>query len=433
MPEAARIHDQVEHTPAMAALLAGAVAGAVIGAAIVLTGGAAAPAIAAVAVAACAGASLGGGLGQLVGSLVPAIETGPITDPCAKGVFVNGRPAARSAGEGGIGGDYVDCSGQPFLPFPSHPHRVIAEGSATVFIEGLPAARIGDRTSCGSKIAEGSGDVFIWGGTKQYGEIESEVPWYAEAILLGLGLVGGVGAIALAGKGLRVLYACRFAGGLVGGWGGGAAGHWIGGNIYGEGSKGQLILSFGGGFLGGGLGAGIAGGRPIYQPIQRWAAQRNFPERQSWYNCGPQSCQQIVRSATGKNIAEMEMEQIAVNTGVYSRARGTVAGGEAAILKAAGVPAHAEPCAPQNIQRALDQRKGVVSGHNTDLLWSDPSVRGNTHAVHTTGLVRDANGKVTHYVINDTGTGEAGKLIPAKQYEGSLDGGPIVVTDGSIW
>jgi RHS repeat-associated protein len=187
--EAARRQDEVEHSAALAALFAGALAGAVIGAAVVLTGGLAAGAIAAALFAGATGASLGGSLGQFVGSLLKK-KTGNILDPCASKVFINSRPAARSAGDGGQGGDYVDCSGAPFVPFSSHPHRVIAEGSATVFIEGLPAARKGDRISCGAKIAEGSSNVFIWGGTKQYAEIESEVPWYVELGLIILGFVG---------------------------------------------------------------------------------------------------------------------------------------------------------------------------------------------------------------------------------------------------
>jgi uncharacterized Zn-binding protein involved in type VI secretion len=40
---------------------------------------------------------------------------------------------------------------------------VVASGSSTVSINGLPAARIGDSLSCPSLIAEGSNNVFIGG------------------------------------------------------------------------------------------------------------------------------------------------------------------------------------------------------------------------------------------------------------------------------
>jgi len=184
--EAARHHDQVEHSAALAALFAGALAGALIGAAIVFSGGLA---VGPLLFAAASGASIGSGLGELVGSFLKR-KTGAINLPCASKVYINSRKAARSAGDGGKGGDFVNCSGAPFVPFSSHPQRVIAEGSGNVFIEGLPAARKGDRTSCDSKIAEGSANVYIGGGTRQYAEIESEVPWYVALAFFLLGFVG---------------------------------------------------------------------------------------------------------------------------------------------------------------------------------------------------------------------------------------------------
>ncbi len=47
-------------------------------------------------------------------------------------------------------------------------------------------------------------------------------------------------------------------------------------------------------------------------------------------------------------------------------------------------------------------------------------------------MVRDASGNVTHYVINDTGTGTSGRMVPADQFHQSLDNGPAVVTDAPI-
>ena len=38
-----------------------------------------------------------------------------------------------------------------------------AEGSSTVFVNGIPAARIGDPVACGSACARGSTDVFAGG------------------------------------------------------------------------------------------------------------------------------------------------------------------------------------------------------------------------------------------------------------------------------
>ncbi|WP_246540599.1 PAAR domain-containing protein [sulfur-oxidizing endosymbiont of Gigantopelta aegis] len=45
------------------------------------------------------------------------------------------------------------------------PHgRTIASGSSTVFINGVPATRLGDAISCGGVIIAGSGDVIIGDG-----------------------------------------------------------------------------------------------------------------------------------------------------------------------------------------------------------------------------------------------------------------------------
>lgn len=39
----------------------------------------------------------------------------------------------------------------------------LSRGSSTVFINGLPIARIGDPVSCGSSVAQGSSNVFAGG------------------------------------------------------------------------------------------------------------------------------------------------------------------------------------------------------------------------------------------------------------------------------
>jgi uncharacterized Zn-binding protein involved in type VI secretion len=66
-------------------------------------------------------------------------------------VFINGKPAARV-------GDPLGCE--------DGSTDTITEGSSNVFINGKPAARLGDATDHGGKISEGSPNVFIGtGGT----------------------------------------------------------------------------------------------------------------------------------------------------------------------------------------------------------------------------------------------------------------------------
>ena len=74
--------------------------------------------------------------------------------PLAEGrpdVYINGIPAGRV-------GDSYTSHGCPAHP----PHTgVVASGSGTVFINGRAAGRIGDPVSCGSSVAVGSPNVFV--------------------------------------------------------------------------------------------------------------------------------------------------------------------------------------------------------------------------------------------------------------------------------
>ena len=64
-------------------------------------------------------------------------------------VFINGVPAHR------VGDKWsVHCVG------PSCHDSKSSTGSGTVFVNGKPLARIGDNIACGSAIAQGSDNVF---------------------------------------------------------------------------------------------------------------------------------------------------------------------------------------------------------------------------------------------------------------------------------
>ncbi|QHG65307.1 PAAR domain-containing protein [Pseudomonas putida] len=230
---AARLGDPIEHSSALGGLLAGLAIGAgavLIGIAVVGTGGFGAVALAAMV---GAGAATGAGIGQLIGSLSFACsEAGQIRSGSSN-VSINGKSAARAHL------DNAECSKHPGGP------RILAQGSDTVYINGQPAARVGDRTVCDGKVSSGSPDVFIGGGTETTDAIDPEVPVILERAVMALGI-----ASALVFASPILVFA-----GLVGGVAGGMAGHWAGGELFGEGSDGQKLLAFGGALLGGGLGA----------------------------------------------------------------------------------------------------------------------------------------------------------------------------------
>ncbi len=70
-------------------------------------------------------------------------------------VSVDGLPVVRQ-------GDAYAPHACPTCPAPPHP-RMLAGGSSTVFINGLPAGRVGDPLSCGGAADKGSSSVSIGG------------------------------------------------------------------------------------------------------------------------------------------------------------------------------------------------------------------------------------------------------------------------------
>jgi len=83
----------------------------------------------------------------------PMVDPGPkphVGGPISAGspnVFIAGQPAARQT-------DMCVCVGPPDM---------IMKGSATVLINGLPAARVGDTTAHGGMIVMGAPTVMIGG------------------------------------------------------------------------------------------------------------------------------------------------------------------------------------------------------------------------------------------------------------------------------
>lgn len=124
-----------------------------------------------------------------VDALIPPSIEGQIATG-SKDVWINSLPAARAAAPPSME-DNVICamhgSGVP---------PMIAQGSDNVYIDSQPAARKGDKTTCGGTIAEGSGDVFIGGGTIEVRPVKDERPWWIAALGVAIGV-----ALALCGRG----------------------------------------------------------------------------------------------------------------------------------------------------------------------------------------------------------------------------------------
>ncbi|MDH2068765.1 PAAR domain-containing protein [Pantoea sp. GD03673] len=227
---AAREQDEIAHTASKGWMIAGLIGGAILGAAaVVVTGGAALVAVSAAAAGACAA----GGVGEVLGSMswAPRHNTGKLLSG-SPNVFTNNRAAIRAHLSKG------DCDEH------SGSSQRVAEGSDKVFINNFPAARIGDRLTCSAEISGGSTNVFIGGGKLQTDDINPEIPGWVNWLMMG---VGTAAVAVLASPAIALL-------GLAGAMGGGYAGNWVGGRLFGEGSDGQKWSMLAGSFAGGALG-----------------------------------------------------------------------------------------------------------------------------------------------------------------------------------
>ena len=229
------------HTLALPGALTGLLIGAAIGVAIVATGGLGAIAIGA-AIATTGGLGLAG---EYIGESMPGPPTGAIVEGSAT-IFINGRPAARATLSTAI------CR--------EGPPQKQATGAQTVYFDGMPAGRKEEKLTCSAKIIEGSGDVFIGGPSKQMLPMDPEVPAWLHNTMTAMMWGGTI----LATGGIAATYGIGAAlGSLAGGFGGGmlgsAGGRWAAEKL-GFGETGQRVAEVLGG-LGGSLFGGVKGFR----------------------------------------------------------------------------------------------------------------------------------------------------------------------------
>lgn len=210
MPPAARITDGLEHGLGLLGMIAGVAIGAALVAGTCATGGLLGAAL-------IAGTAAGAGLigGEAMNGLatifnLPGIPTGAIAFMASPNVLIGGLMAARAKLDGGA------CNGVYALYHWPLPTALIAQGSGTVFINGQPAARAGDKLVCGGIIKNGENTVLIGGPTvtvlaihdpeEMMKKFLSAVVLVSAVILTGGALIAGtltvgtvLGAVALIG------------------------------------------------------------------------------------------------------------------------------------------------------------------------------------------------------------------------------------------
>jgi uncharacterized Zn-binding protein involved in type VI secretion len=326
----------------------------------------------------------------MVTGVVPHVG-GPILPPGVPTVLIDFLPAATVT-------DMATCVGPP---------DVIVMGSAGVFINYLPAARLGDQTAHGGVIVMGSPTCII-------GEVGSGSPGAG-------GLTGVVAGLAAAG--------------VVGEFMANTSAFSQPGSGTGDQAPSSSLATYN-------------------QQMQAKAAQsaKFFSGAQSnkdtcalmttdsikWEKTGSSDppappfgikswietlwADMNISSTTPQN--EKEMIAVGISSGGYQFCNGTT--NPAAVMTSAGLPSQnvLSPSLEQ-IASAVEQGKGVLVGYDTRPVWGgrwavQPNPAG--HAVRVTAVQRDDSGNITGFYINDSGDGKAPKLVPADTFQSALDG-----------
>jgi hypothetical protein len=137
--------------------------------------------------------------------------------------------------------------------------------------------------------------------------------------------------------------------------------------------------------------------------------------------CGEVSCEGVLRKA-GVKVSENDIVDHAVNNGQCyvcddpAKSGGTSPEQQAQILSDYGVPAHVESSGTvDKLASQVQEGRGIILEANAGELWNDARYYGDggyNHAITVTGMDHDkATGKITGFYINDSGTGQAGRLV----------------------
>ncbi|WP_244967895.1 PAAR domain-containing protein [Xenorhabdus budapestensis] len=211
MPEAARLGDTIGYSSAMAGLVAGMIIGSLISAAGGILAGA-------LFVAGVAASCVGVGVLLIGASIAVGMAAGALGD-MARDACVSAGASSRSPSgtiESGSANVFINnkkaaiakrstvvCSKEDGI-------RQMAQGSDSVFINGLPASRVGDKTTCDAAVMTGSSNVLIGGGTKTEVPITPEIPKWAYIVsdltMFAAGLISFGGAASRGPGALQKLF-----------------------------------------------------------------------------------------------------------------------------------------------------------------------------------------------------------------------------------
>lgn len=201
--------------------------------------------------------------------------------------------------------------------------------------------------------------------------------------------------------------------------------------------EGSASVHIGGRTAGATLGGGGVTSQRACEQAARGRARGST--MQSWGNCGVESVRQLVNLTRGEHpIDETAMLNDVI---AHDEARpssdparhGTSnAYDNQSTLQRYGVAAGVHRMSFDEVLRAVAEGRGVITAHDTSVLWG-PGHSGS-HAVLVTGAVYDAEGRLTHVVINDTGAGRCSDNIPTDVFTRALlPVNVVLVTEHPVW
>lgn len=192
----------------------------------------------------------------------------------------------------------------------------------------------------------------------------------------------------------------------------------------------------------GGPDAGVTLGNPAagqVECLKAAAGRASGSTKQSYGNCAIESSRQIINRTTGANVDEQTLLDSAINSHnaddstVPSEKGGQSSAQTANVLNANGVPTSTQAQNMDNIQQAVAEGRGVISGHDVAVLWGPDHTGG--HAILVTGIEYGPDGRPRTVHVNDTGKNppNCDFSYDVATYQNSLDNDSLVVTNNPIW
>ena len=167
--------------------------------------------------------------------------------------------------------------------------------------------------------------------------------------------------------------------------------------------------------------------------------------QQTYNNCGVESSRQLINQANGTNITENQLLQGAINQGLANGTPGsppvfanggTNPAGRQSILAANGVGSSVQSSNLTNLGLATSRGQGVIASLDAAQLWGGTTPPGSLHAITVTGVEYDDAGNPVNVIINDTGTGNCGQVVPIATWNSAVAAHPspaLNVTNNPIY